>query len=193
MKKEDSIRAEFRAANGKIDNLLQKYKYDTDDWKYIGMINEADALAIVIGTSKILRRTLETITKDYSIGKNTRNEIVAQINLIKNKISGEVNSENVIPSYGAYTDGYGMAQEKTYEESLADFKNKIDEATMSMEMQIVRIDNFRKRKTREALIILVPIVISIFALIVSVINLFIVQPVIVDCDCAIKQQENQNA
>lgn len=80
------IDSEMKQAKKRINQLITKYKYNSDDYDAMGMIGESDAIAILEGATKVLRKALESIVKDYKIDKKQIGIISKHIDDIKTNL-----------------------------------------------------------------------------------------------------------
>lgn len=162
-----AIKDEFELVDKRINKLLAEYKFDSREYETLGMLDEYDALKIIDGSIKTVRKALEIITKDYSLNKKEIEEINRNLDKIRKKLENEVLFEDII------VHGYGndISGEKTFEEASRDFKYKTREKLNVLAIQKMRIKNYKARKGVENWKAWLPIVISIGSLIISVISL----------------------
>lgn len=169
------IDSEMKQAKKRINQLITKYKYNSDYYDAMGMIGESDAIAILEGATKVLRKALESIVKDYKIDKKQIGIISKHIDDIKTNLKKEITEVDILPEgCGVYRDRYGIDRERTYEDAFHEFEQKVSQTIETMDTQKLRLDNYRIRRGREARYNWLPIVISFASLMLSILS-FIVQ------------------
>lgn len=171
-----ALKDEFALVEKSINKLLVTYKENSDDYKTTGMLDEYDASKIIDGSVKIIRKQLDIITKDYSLGKKQNSEINTFLDKIRKKLDDEVLKEDIlVHGYGVYKNRYGIIEEKTMDEAYRDFIYESREKLNTISVQKMRLGNFSRRNRVEKWKYWAPIVvsniISILALTVSIISL----------------------
>ncbi len=171
-----ALKDEFTLVEKRVNKLLVAHKENSDDYKITGMLDEYDASKIIDGSVKIIRKQLDIITKDYSLGKRQYLEINTFLDKIRKKLDDEVLKEDIlVHGYGAYKNQYGIIEEKTMDEAYRDFIYESREKLNSISVQKMRLGNFSLRKKAEKWKYWTPIIvsniISILALTISIISL----------------------
>ncbi|MBR6811708.1 hypothetical protein IKM56_04745 [Candidatus Saccharibacteria bacterium] len=172
MKASAKIDSEMNDAKARIRQLIVRHKYDTDEFDMTGMICERDALIILKGTTSILRKALESIIKDYHLSKKQVLRISKHIDDIKDSLKQEISSLDIIDAgCGVYMDRFGRSREVSYEDAYREFEQKLNSAISTLDIQKLRLDNYRIRKAREERYSWLPILISFGSLTISIASL----------------------
>lgn len=167
-----SLEDEFTLVEKQINKLIVAYKENSDDYKTTGMLDEYDASRIIDGSIKVIRKQLEIMTKDYDLSKKQNAKIDSFLDKIRKKLNDEVLNEDIlVHGYGVYKNRYGIPEERTMDEAYRDFIHVSQEKLNLISVQKMRLENFRIRKNTEKWKYWLPISISIFSLVVSVIAL----------------------
>lgn len=168
-----NLRTEFDIADKSVNRILKHYKYDSDDWNGVGMLERQDAILAAREICKVFRKTLKIITLDYNVRKSFEKPVKDYADKIKNLIMDELYSVDIfVHESDDYVDRYGNIHNSTEKTELRNFQYEIAKETDVIDLQLLRFRNYRKRKNLEFLVRWLPIAISTIALIVSFVSLF---------------------
>ena len=163
---------EFKLADRGINNVLKRYKYNSDDWNGVGLIEARDAIAAAGEIRKIVRRTLYIITSDYNVKITFERPVANYIDKIKMVVTDELYHVGIFPhEVGTFLDKYGNEHHQTVDSEYRNFQAEIAKEIDAIDLQLLRFKNFRKRKTLERRLRWLPIIISVLSLTVSIVSL----------------------
>lgn len=164
----------------KIQSIISRFKQKGSFYDYIGIFRDYEADSALSSIPKELHNEYKIIFKDYGMLLSKRDLVLllAHIDKIEKMVLEELNVNNVdLSAQYVWKDAMGVAHETTEEERRDEYKTNLKRFSHQLFLQKIRTKNAfqrrRKEKHNSQFAIWAPFIVSILALIASIVSIYI--------------------